>query len=812
MLEQALSYARVGWRVQPLHNIGSDGFCTCRSSNVRPKAHQDCPSPGKHPRIKTGRAFEAATTDEAQIRKWWKKWPLANIGIATGQASRLCVVDIDGQKGFDTLMRVAPLCGPDGIPATLMARSGREGIGAHLYFTCDEPSPSNSGDGLDIRGDGGNLVAPPSMHISGHPYAWFNTNSPAPMPPTLLHWFQNRDREARQRVKTREDAGAERSVAPPDGLPEHLRGRAGAGLSRRPVLAELPAIADVESALEAIPNVNRSWDEWNRIGMAVWRATDGSEAGLEAFDYWAQKSAKYQAEGPEERWRAYVGSPPDSIGYGSLFYEAKQADPAWSPPSQARAETIPAEMQAFQPITPDQRPAMNGHHLNGHAGPAALLFTPKSPDNPLIELNEKHAVIGNLGGKCLVLDWVPSAVDEKIKLPSFQTFNAFTERYGHRYLKVDVKKKNGDTEEESKPLGRFWLNWPHRKSYENIGMEPGADTILPGNILNLWKGLAVDPKPGSWARMQAHITDILADGDPESASYILRFAAWCLQHPGERAEVAMVFRGEKGSGKGTFARAIKDIFGQHGLHIYSSRHLTGNFNAHLRTCLLLFADEAFWAGDKQGEATFKGLVTEPTTMIEQKGIDAVQWPNRLKVIMAANADWAVPASSRERRYAVFNVSDRRVKDRPYFDAINQELAAGGLAAMAHDLLALDLGAWHPRAVVETKALLEQKRHSLQPVEEWFCNILEDGIIPGGGADTVAIEALFHTFREGWPHARGSREIIGKLLSKWGCGVVRSAKGNLRRFPPLSELRAKWAKAYGGEWPWEHDVAEWVRRA
>ena len=84
MLEHALAYARAGWRVMPLHNIGPDGVCTCRPTKSRPKAGVECPSPGKHPRIKTGRAFEAATTDEAQIRQWWAKWPAANIGLATG--------------------------------------------------------------------------------------------------------------------------------------------------------------------------------------------------------------------------------------------------------------------------------------------------------------------------------------------------------------------------------------------------------------------------------------------------------------------------------------------------------------------------------------------------------------------------------------------------------------------------------------------------------------------------------------------------------------------------------------------------------
>jgi hypothetical protein len=91
--------------------------------------------------------------------------------------------------------------------------------------------------------------------------------------------------------------------------------------------------------------------------------------------------------------------------------------------------------------------------------------------------------------------------------------------------------------------------------------------------------------------------------------------------------------------------------------------------------LSLFADEAFWAGDKKGESVLKGLITERTLVIEQKGIDAVQWPNRLKVMMAANAAWVVPASYHERRFAVFDVSNRYAQGsasneerKAYFDA------------------------------------------------------------------------------------------------------------------------------------------------
>jgi hypothetical protein len=792
----------------PLHNI-EGGICTCRPTTSRPKAGAECPSPGKHPRIKTGRAFEAATTDEAQIRNWWKRWPRANIGIATGQASRVCVVDIDSAEGMALLKQIADANG--GMPLTLMSRSGRDGIGAHLWFECTEPSPSNSGHGLDIRGDGGNLVAPPSMHLSGRPYAWVNPSQPlAAMPPWLLYWFRNREGEARP--------GAEkvRGGSPFGPVPAHLRGR-GANLTARVALQEAVDIVDIDAALEVIPNAERSWDSWNRVGMAVWRATEGSDAGMEAFDYWSQLSRKYDPAAAAERWRAYAGSPPDSIGFGSLVYEARQADPAWSPPSQWRPEVVPREHQAFlepvsSPTLPQGRKETNGHHLNGSVIPQ--LFVQKTASNPLIELNEQFAVIGDIGGKCRVLGWTPSKVDPHIKVPSFQDFKSFSERHGARYIPVKTEKPNGDIIEENKQLGAYWLKWSGRKNYEGIDLDPAGPAILPGNILNLWEGMAVTPKPGQWPLMRQHITDILAAGDPASAAYILKFAAWCVQNPGSPAEAALVFQGDKGTGKGTFARALRDIFGQHGMQVFSSKHLIGQFNAHLRNCLLLFADEAFWAGDKQGESTLKGLITEPTLVIEQKGVDASQWRNRLKVIMAANADWVVPAGPMERRYAVFKVSPGRIGDHAYFDRLNAELTGGGLAAMLHDLQALDLGKWHPRHIVKTAALREQKQRSMSAIQEWLEGVLQEGHIPGAGtaADKAPAQALLRLARE---DSRKMQDVtptaFGRFLADHGCRKVHEAHGNAWQFPPLKAMRAAWEKAYGGGWSWSEDVREWRGR-
>ena len=90
-------------------------------------------------------------------------------------------------------------------------------------------------------------------------------------------------------------------------------------------------------------------------------------------------------------------------------------------------------------------------------------------------------------------------------------------------------------------------------------------------------------------------------------------------------------RGEEGVGKGIFARFIVRAFGQHGIQISSAAHLVGNFNAHLRDCVVLFADEAFYAGDKQHEGRLKALITEDCITIEAKYQNVVSVKNMLHV-------------------------------------------------------------------------------------------------------------------------------------------------------------------------------------
>ncbi len=129
------------------------------------------PCQGKIPRTPHG--FQDATTDGTQIRQWWARWLDATIGVPTGVASGLVVLDIDPRHGGEeSLATLIAAHGP--LPETVESRTG--GGGRHLFFQHPGGYVPNSsgrlGPGLDIRGDGGYVIVPPSLHASGQRYEW----------------------------------------------------------------------------------------------------------------------------------------------------------------------------------------------------------------------------------------------------------------------------------------------------------------------------------------------------------------------------------------------------------------------------------------------------------------------------------------------------------------------------------------------------------------------------------------------------------------------------------------------------------------
>ena len=155
LLDAALAYARHGIPVLPVHSPAADGSCSCE----RP----GCERPGKHPRLRHG--LTDASVDPRRIEMWWQRWPAANVGLRTGVL--MDVADIDSPGGWHGLRHLLG----GAMPAGPQVRTG--GGGWHFWFR-----PLGYGNrvrllpGVDWRGAGGYVIAPPSRHVERTTYYW----------------------------------------------------------------------------------------------------------------------------------------------------------------------------------------------------------------------------------------------------------------------------------------------------------------------------------------------------------------------------------------------------------------------------------------------------------------------------------------------------------------------------------------------------------------------------------------------------------------------------------------------------------------
>ncbi len=445
--------------------------------------------------------------------------------------------------------------------------------------------------------------------------------------------------------------------------------------------------------------------------------------------------------------------------------------------------------------------------------------------NPALrEMNEKHAVIADVGGRCVVVSETFDPVLHRPKL-SRQGFDHFKNRYMHQQVQVGTDK-DGNPVYKSK--GAWWLTHPNRRQYENIVFAPGQEVM---GSYNLWRGFSVEAQAGDCSKFLELIQNVICAGDERLNDYVLNWMARAVQQPATNGQVAIVLRSGEGTGKGTFAKEFGKLFGSHFIQVSNSTHLVGNFNAHLRDCVVLFADEAFFAGDKKHESVLKTLITEETIPYEHKGVDIEVGPNYTHVVMASNDQWVVPAGADARRYLVLDVAEVQKQKAEYFAAIREQMSNGGRAALLHFLLTRDISGYDVSAVPKTKGLMDQKLFTMSPEEEWWHNKLEDGRLLPEHTDwerEVMKDELFNDYvlhmqrtgiiRRATPTSL--RSFLKRVLpepypiqtQRWADIELKSPKGNgsvrVRRrpyffdMPTLADAREVWTARLGGEYKWE----------
>ena len=336
----------------------------------------------------------------------------------------------------------------------------------------------------------------------------------------------------------------------------------------------------------------------------------------------------------------------------------------------------------------------------------------------LVKINEKYFVAVEGGKACIFHETLNpiNGLDELVRM------NA------HDFCLLQDNKKVLGADQRGNPVyvgrGTYWLDHVKRREYAGTVFMPGNDT--PAGFYNLWRGFSVERRRGVPHRALRFIYHVICRGRKDEFKYLMRWLARMVQQPQYPGEVAIVLRGEKGIGKGFFANMIGSLMRQHFTPIASFEQLTGRFNGFMRQTVLLFVDEAFWAGDKRHRSVLQSMITEKIITYEHKGRDPVADYNRMHLMVASNDDWVVPASLKERRYCVLHVGEKHRQDRRYFAELERVLDEGERGQLLNMLLELDIAGWSPLQIPQNEELSEQKMESLDPTVAFLAERLSNG--------------------------------------------------------------------------------------
>ena len=398
----------------------------------------------------------------------------------------------------------------------------------------------------------------------------------------------------------------------------------------------------------------------------------------------------------------------------------------------------------------------------------------------LEEMNIKHAILSQ-DGILTIMVWETNRHSDYKEL-KFSSLPDFKNRYKNRRHKV-MRYKKGKPVVTSTYISALWELWEHRRQYDGIDFWPYDERNHRYDddeyIWDFWDEWQTATKENGWSgdsqkrglvkfldtdKLESiesminngdkqyqtalqgcslyikHISDVIlgkykdTNKHKDMLNYMVSWMSRCLtNHGDDRVKVAVVLQGRQGSGKGMMVSRFGEIFGRHFLHIQDSGVLTNNFNIHMMDKLLVYVNEAVFAGNKQTMNRLKGLLTEDEIQLEAKYMNSFTGRSYLRFIYSSNEDWVVPIEWDDRRYWVIEVSDRYVNkrdSREYFGELMGQWRSGGKESLYKFLTSdtimnlaknVDYEFDRPRTAASSWQLLQT-----EPILGWFHNLLTMG--------------------------------------------------------------------------------------
>lgn len=699
----------------------------------------------------TPKGFKDASTDADVIRSWWASRPTAMIAMPTGEAIGAWVLDVDDPETFEGAC-------PIEIPDTRRCVTGK---GYHLYFGFDPAQevrnaqvktvdgerrwPFAEMPGAEVRGNGGYIIVPPSLHPSGRRYEWTQEGDPVPPPAELLRIV----RKAEAPV-----AVAETQPAQPQRIAQHRDSSAGTPYG-------LAALDEECQAIRAAGNGAQE-NTLNSAALKIGALIAGGELSASTA-----KAALISAGNAMPSYNSADQWTPDAI---TQKIERGLADGA------ATARRAPERMR-FNP-----RPANDsGERFD----PVTGEVTDKPAPGYGVQLVDFHA-------------FMPA--HNYIFAPSGETWPASS--VNSRIAPVAVVDDNGDAVmgDDGRPMklkASAWLD--QNRPVEQMTWAPGEPQVVrdrlvsdggwfkrPGcNVFNLYRPpITIPGDPHDAGLWVEHVRKVY----PDEATHIIRWLAHRVQRPAEKINHALVMGGSQGIGKDTILEPVKAAIGPWNFAEVSPQHMLGRFNGFVKS-VILRVSEARDLGDVDRFAFYDHMKTytaaPPDVLrVDEKNLREYSVFNVCGVIITTNHKTDgiyLPADDRRHFVAWSNVQ-RSDFDADYWTDMYAWYANGGIGHVVAYLASLLLDDFDAKAPPpKTPAFWDIVSSNQAPEEAELADALEVLSWP----NAVTINSIASSATEdfaAWLRDRRNSRAIPHKLDTAGYVAVRNddAKDGLWR--------------------------------
>lgn len=291
--------------------------------------------------------------------------------------------------------------------------------------------------------------------------------------------------------------------------------------------------------------------------------------------------------------------------------------------------------------------------------------------------------------------------------------------------------------------------WSSRGAYylDEVGFDPTeSDSTVK---LNTWQGWPIQPKASSCERL-LELVHYLCNNEPgrgeELATWLLRWMAYPLQHPGAKMSSAVIMHGPQGTGKSAVFQTLARIYGDYAT-VLNQRGLEDKFNADWADSkLFILAEEVVTRAEMWHiKNELKELVTGEWIRVNPKNVAAYRQRNQVNIVYLSNEGQPLPLENDDRRHLVIWTPPMLADE--FYDEVWLEIENGGTQAFYHHLLNLDLGDFHPK---KRPPMTEAKRDLIElsmPSEERFLAHWRAEELP-------------------WPFCPCSGEHLYKAYSRW----------------------------------------------